>query len=132
MSLRAPEGLHGRVSAWLVLAVSVAMTLLAWRASLHYQRLDAEQRFAAAADAAVLRIAERMHGYEIVLRAGAGLAHGEELVAVRCDHETVEIHCHGGRAAPRESAPPPASCPGGGPSPCARALRPRRRSGAWA
>lgn len=73
MSLRAPEGLHGRVSAWLVLAVSVAMTLLAWRASLHYQRLDAEQRFAAAADAAVLRISERMHGYEIVLRAGAGL-----------------------------------------------------------
>ena len=71
--MRTPEVLHSRVTAWLVLAVSVLMTVLAWHASLQFQRLDAEQRFAAKADAAVLRIAERMRGYEVALRAGAGL-----------------------------------------------------------
>ncbi|MBN8489054.1 MAG: diguanylate cyclase [Burkholderiales bacterium] len=73
LSARFADWIHGRVTAWVVLAVSVLMTLLAWRAAEHFQADDARGRFEAAADATQLRIVERMRGYELVLRGGAGL-----------------------------------------------------------
>ena len=73
LSARFAESVHGRVTAWVVLAVSVLMTLLAWRAAERYQADDARGRFDAAVDATQLRIVERMRNYELVLRTGAGL-----------------------------------------------------------
>ncbi|MBQ0957773.1 diguanylate cyclase [Ideonella sp. 4Y11] len=73
MSARFAESVHGRVTAWVVLAVSVLMTLLAWRAAERYQADDARGRFEAAVDATQLRIVERLRNYELVLRTGAGL-----------------------------------------------------------
>ena len=65
--------IHGRTTAWVVLAVSVAMTLMAWRVSSQSQAHDAQLRFASDVDDAQGRITERMRHYELALQAATGL-----------------------------------------------------------
>lgn len=66
-------------TAWLVLAVSVLLTIWAWRYSeLHFEQL-ARERFLLLAESGKEVLAERMEDYEQVLRGGAALfaAYGE-------------------------------------------------------
>jgi CHASE1-domain containing sensor protein len=65
--------LHHRATAWVVLAVSLAMTLLAWNAGQRYLAKDATDRFNTAVQLARHGIEERMTAYQATLRAGAAL-----------------------------------------------------------
>ncbi|MDX9994275.1 MAG: CHASE domain-containing protein [Rhodocyclaceae bacterium] len=65
--------LHHKATAWVVLALSLAMTLLAWVVAHRYIQKDATERFNAAVQLARHSIEERMAAYESILRAGAGL-----------------------------------------------------------
>lgn len=65
--------LHHKATAWVVLAISLVMTLMAWITSQHYIDKDATERFNAAVELARHGIETRMTAYQSTLRSGAGL-----------------------------------------------------------
>lgn len=64
---------HNEVTAWLVLAISLAITALGWRISSNYVEQRARDRFQFEAQDANDRIVKRMQEYEQVLRGGVAL-----------------------------------------------------------
>lgn len=64
---------HNEVTAWIVLAVSLAVTALAWFISQTYVDKRATERFSFEVSEARDRIVERMTDYEQVLRGGVAL-----------------------------------------------------------
>jgi PAS domain S-box-containing protein len=67
------EILHGEITAWVVLAVSLSLTVLAWYVADAYVHTRASERFEFEVEEAQLAIAKRMQEYEQVLRGGVGL-----------------------------------------------------------
>lgn len=67
-------------SAWIILAISVVMTSLAWSVSKSYLQRDAADRFDSAIQLARHNIEQRMMAYQSILRAGAGLFDSSETV----------------------------------------------------
>lgn len=65
--------LHNANTAWVVLAISVAMTVLAWYVSSQLAEREARQRFQESVDLAQLSTRQRMLAYPAILRAGGGL-----------------------------------------------------------
>ncbi len=66
---------HNDVTAWIVLAISLAITALAWYVSHAYVSKRASERFSFEVEDARHRITERMVDYEQALRGGAALFH---------------------------------------------------------
>ena len=65
--------LHNEVSAWLVLAISLAITVLSWHISARSVESHLQDAFEFEVDKARLAIVKRMEEYEQVLRSGVGL-----------------------------------------------------------
>lgn len=80
MNPRFASLLEKRATAWVVLVVSVGMTIMAWFASERYIEHDARQHFDAMVEISRHAIVERTSAYQEVLRAGAGLISGSERV----------------------------------------------------
>lgn len=80
MHLRLERLLQHEATAWVVLGVSVVMTLLAWDVSSQYLGQEARQRFDKSVQRAKLDIQKRMEGYQEVLRASAGLYNSSDFV----------------------------------------------------
>lgn len=72
---------HNRVTAWVVLAVSVMLTIAAWFISNNYAQSRANDRFNYEVDKAANAIYKRMEEYEQVLRGGLGLIKGSDEVS---------------------------------------------------
>ena len=81
MKKRIERLLHHKATAWVVLALSLAMTLLAWMVAHRSIQKDATERFNAAVQLAQHSIEERMAAYASILRAGAGLIGSSEHVS---------------------------------------------------
>lgn len=78
MKRRLETLLTNETTAWIVLAVTIAMTVLAWSVADKYRKRGAEQRFSETVMMAQENIQERMDDYQEILRAGAGLFNGSE------------------------------------------------------
>ncbi len=74
------EILHSEVTAWIVLAVSLILTVLAWYVSNAYVHTRAFDRFEFEVEEAQIAIVKRMQEYEQVLRGGVGLFNTDNLV----------------------------------------------------
>lgn len=72
--------LHNEVTAWLVLGLSLILTVLAWVVADHATTETARQKFTAEAQEAALLIKNRMRDYEQALRGGVSLIHATEQV----------------------------------------------------
>ena len=70
---RAASLLHGSVTAWLVLLVSLLLTAAAWYYSNEYIERRIADRFRFRTAQVAEAVANRMHAYEQVLRGGTGL-----------------------------------------------------------
>ena len=71
---------HNPLTAWLVLAVSLLLTVMAWIISSAYAESRARDRFNFEVDKSTLAIAKRMEGYEQVLRGVVGLFNASDEV----------------------------------------------------
>lgn len=74
------EIFHGEVAAWVVLAVSLSLTVIAWMASRHYVGVHAQDNFNFAVEDARQKITRRMLEYEQVLRGGTAMFEGSDRV----------------------------------------------------
>ncbi|MBF0626310.1 MAG: CHASE domain-containing protein, partial [Magnetococcales bacterium] len=72
--------LHNRVTGWIILAVSVSLTILAWHVSNLSQEKRTRDRFDFKVEEARLAIQKRMREYEQVLRGGVGLFRASDQV----------------------------------------------------
>ena len=72
--------LHNEVTAWLVLGLSLTLTVLAWVVADHATTETARQKFTAEAQEAALLIKNRMRDYEQALRGGVSLIQATEQV----------------------------------------------------
>ncbi|WP_420904986.1 CHASE domain-containing protein [Candidatus Magnetaquiglobus chichijimensis] len=83
------ELLHGRVTGWVILVVSVIITVLAWHTSNVYQEKRAQERFDFRVEEAKWSILKRMLEYEQVLRGGVGLFNASDEVTRNAWHRYV-------------------------------------------
>lgn len=67
------ERFHNEVTAWVILAFSLLITVLGWKIASDYVEHRAEDRFQFELQDARDRIVERMRNYEQVLRGGIAL-----------------------------------------------------------
>jgi len=65
--------LHGPATAWIILAISLLITLIAWKISDNYAEQRAKERFEFQIEEAQNAILKRFINYEQVLRGGLGL-----------------------------------------------------------
>ena len=82
--------LHSHRAAWAVLAVSLCITLVSLTLSVHSLQVRARDRFEFEVQKASFAIAQRMQGYEQVLRGGVGLFKASEKVTRDDWHDYVE------------------------------------------
>lgn len=75
------ERFHQGTTAWVVLAVSLAITLLGWDVSARYMQQRAEDRYLFEVQKAGQAIVKRMQEYEQVLRGGVGLMLASDVVS---------------------------------------------------
>lgn len=81
--------IHGRVTAWLILFVSLVITVAAWKISSDYAEQRARDRFEFQVDAAKWAIEKRMLDYEQMLRGGVGLFRASGTVTRAMWHDYV-------------------------------------------
>lgn len=79
---------HNAVTAWVVLALSLLLTALAWQVSTQYVERRAQERFQYAVDDAKFAIAKRMQEYEQTLRSGVALFNASGRLATRQEWAT--------------------------------------------
>ncbi|TBW50551.1 response regulator [Marinobacter halodurans] len=65
---------------WLVLMAALALTALAWRVTTNNLEEDAERRFDYLSNEISMRITDRIHDYQQVLRGAVGLFYGSDTV----------------------------------------------------
>ena len=80
--------LHDEITAWLVLAISLAITALGWYVSDSYVARRTSDRFSFEVSDAVQRIRNRMLEYEQVLRSGVAFFDAMERPATRTEWRT--------------------------------------------
>lgn len=80
---------HNPVTAWLVLAVSLVITVAGWYIASAYAEARARDRFNHTVDSARVAIAKRMQEYENVLRGGVGLFVASDDVSRKDWHDYV-------------------------------------------
>jgi signal transduction histidine kinase/ActR/RegA family two-component response regulator len=73
--------LHNEVAAWVVLVISLAITVLSWQISARSVENRLRDRFGFEVEKARLVIAKRMQEYEQVLRSGVGLFLASDVVS---------------------------------------------------
>ncbi|MBF0609814.1 MAG: response regulator [Magnetococcales bacterium] len=83
------EYLHNKVTAWIILAISILLTILAWHISNVSVEERAKDRFAFKVEEARIAIYKRMREYEQVLRGGVGLFNASTLVTRQDWHNYV-------------------------------------------
>ena len=91
------ERFHNEVTAWIVLAVSLFLTIAGWYIANTYVEKRAEERFAFEVKTARAAIIKRMQEYENVLRGGVGLFRASDEVTRKDWHEyvnTLRIETH--------------------------------------
>jgi len=71
---------HNRFTAWVVLGISLAITLLGWVITTQYVNKQVESRFLFEVKTATDAIEKRMQEYEQVLRGGVGLMMSSKMV----------------------------------------------------
>jgi len=71
---------HNRFTAWVVLGISLAITLLGWIITTQYVNKQVESRFLFEVKTATDTIEKRMQEYEQVLRGGVGLMKSSKVV----------------------------------------------------
>ncbi|MBF0165633.1 MAG: CHASE domain-containing protein [Magnetococcales bacterium] len=84
-----PEILYGRVMGWVILVISVIITVLAWHTADVYQEKRAQERFDFRVEEAKWSILKRMREYEQVLRGGVGLFNASDEVTRKDWHRYV-------------------------------------------
>ena len=82
--------LHNEISAWVVLAISLVITVLSWHISASSVENHLQDRFEYETEKARLAIVKRMQEYEQVLRSGIGLFHASDTVTRKDWHVFVE------------------------------------------
>ena len=65
--------LHSGIAAWLVLGISLVLTVIAWQISVSYATRRAVERFNNEVEEAQIAIHKRLTEYEVALRGGIGL-----------------------------------------------------------
>ncbi len=75
--------LHDEVTAWVILAVSLVLTVLGWYIASEYVAKRASERFTFEVEEAQFAIAKRMQEYEQVLRGGVGLFNANNAITRR-------------------------------------------------
>jgi diguanylate cyclase (GGDEF)-like protein/PAS domain S-box-containing protein len=90
MTRRLESILRSEATAWVVLALSIVMTMMAWQVATRYLDRDAKRRFGQSSQFAQQRIQERMDDYQEILRTGAGLFASSEHVSRAEWHTFVE------------------------------------------
>ncbi|WP_200249525.1 CHASE domain-containing protein [Lamprobacter modestohalophilus] len=83
------RALHHRITAWVILALSLVLTALAWSISAQAIRAKAEQRFRFQTQDIVAAISKRLLTYETALRGGAGLFNASDEVTRQEWHQYV-------------------------------------------